>query len=163
MTALLVATTIHRHEWKIIGQEILPTISDGQNHRRSTRLRAPRITPRSSLGLPCRRLTRLPSDSPPSIASRLIEILASRSSSRSAHIRSTRVETASDMERYSSMSCTPAANESRVGAKPDATRDRRADTTDGGIGCRWPDCVVADGPCDCDFRRAFTVIGFNMA
>jgi hypothetical protein len=49
-------------------------------------------------------------------------------------MRSIRDETVSAEERYSSMSWTPAANASRVGARFAVMRDSSAETADGGIG-----------------------------
>ena len=75
------------------------------NYRLSTRLKAPRITPKSSFGFSrSTTFSLLPSSSLspsllPSIARRYIAFRASRSSSRSAQIRRTRDDTLSDMER----------------------------------------------------------------
>lgn len=124
-------------------------IQSHRNYRLSTRLSAPRIIPRSSRCPPRRKrvipfslLSSLPS---PSIATRCMAFRASRSSSRSAHMRRTRDDTRSDMERYSSTSWTPAARESSVGPNPSAMRKSREDTADGGIGGNddsdWPDGV----------------------
>lgn len=88
-------------------------------YRLSTRLRAPRMRPKSSLilvGGGC-------SSSLPSIARRRCVFCASRSSSRCAQMRNIRDETVSAEARYSSMSCTPAAKASSVGASPDVMRD----------------------------------------
>lgn len=88
-------------------------------YRLSTRLSAPRMRPRSSLilvGGGC-------SSSLPSIARRRCVFCASRSSSRCAQMRNIRDETVSAEARYSSMSCTPAAKASSVGASPDVMRD----------------------------------------
>lgn len=74
------------------------------------------------------------SPSPSSAASRRIAFPASRSSSRSAQMRSTRDDTVSDMVRYSSISWMPAANESRVGARLWVSRESLADIADGVIG-----------------------------
>lgn len=88
-------------------------------YRLSTRLSAPRMRPRSSLilgGGGC-------SSSLPSIARRRCVFCASRSSSRCEQMRNIRDETVSAEARYNSMSCTPAAKASRVGASPEVMRD----------------------------------------
>lgn len=104
------------------------------DYRLSTRLSAPRIRPRSSRVRDLDTLVALSSPSSPSIASRCCVFTASRSSRRWAHMRSIREETASAVERYTSMSWTPAAKASSVGARPVVIRERRAETAEGGIG-----------------------------
>lgn len=80
------------------------------------------------------------------MASRRSAFRASRSSSRSEQIRSTRDDTVSPIARYRSMSWIPAANVSNVGARPVVMRERRDDTAEGGIGRgewaadSWPGC-----------------------
>ena len=59
---------------------------------------------------------------------------ASRSSNRSAQMRSIRDETASALELYSSMSWIPAAKASSVGARPVVIWERRLETVDGDRG-----------------------------
>lgn len=105
---------------------------DSIYYRLSTRLSAPRTRQRSSLILGGGG----PSSSLPSIARRRCVFWLSRSSKRCEQMRSIRDETASAEARYSSMSCTPAANASSVGTRPDVMRDNRADTADGVIGGR---------------------------
>lgn len=110
-------------------------------YRLSTRLSAPRMRPRSSLilgGGGC-------SSSSPSIARRRCVFCASRSSSRCEQMRNIRDETVSAEARYSSMSCTPAAKASSVGASPEVMRDNWAETADGVIGGRVVD-RVEDSP-----------------
>lgn len=92
---------------------------DGIFYRLSTRLSAPRMRPRSSLIL----VGGGYSSSLPSIARRRCVFCASRSSSRCEQMRNIRDETVSAEARYSSMSCTPAAKASSVGASPDVMRD----------------------------------------
>lgn len=109
-----------------------------RNHRLSTRLKAPKITPISSRGGGrfCKTLpfSLLSSSLSPSMARRSIAFRASRSSNRPAQMRRTRDDTRSDMDRYSSISWTPAAKVSSVGASPLVMRERRDATADGGIG-----------------------------
>lgn len=68
------------------------------------------------------------------MARRSIAFRASRSSNRPAQMRRTCDDTRSDMDRYSSISWTPAAKVSSVGASPLVMRERREATADGGIG-----------------------------
>ena len=105
-----------------------------EGYRLSTRLSAPSIRPRSSrargrvtLGARCPL-------SFPSMARRCCVFNASRSSRRWAQMRSIREDTASAVERYSSMSWIPAAKVSSVGARPVVIRERRAETAEGGMG-----------------------------
>lgn len=68
------------------------------------------------------------------MARRSIAFRASRSSNRPAQMRRTCDDTRSDMDRYSSISWTPAAKVSSVGASPLVMRERRDATAEGGIG-----------------------------
>lgn len=58
-------------------------------------------------------------------------LCASRSSRRCAQTRSIREDTVSDVARYNSMSCMPAAKVSSVGARPVVIRDSRDETAEG--------------------------------
>lgn len=101
----------------------------------------------------------------PSIATRCMAFRASRSSSRSAQMRRTRDETRSDMERYSSISWTPAARESSAGPNPSAMRESREDIADGGIGggnaSTWSDGVKPVREC-CNDENIFCCEGSRM-
>lgn len=68
------------------------------------------------------------------MARQSIAFRASRSSNRPAQMRRTCDDTRSDMDRYSSISWTPAAKVSSVGASPLVMRERRDATADGGSG-----------------------------
>lgn len=68
------------------------------------------------------------------MARRSIAFRASRSSNRPAQMRRTCDDTRSDMDRYNSISWTPAAKVSSVGASPLVMRERRDATADGGSG-----------------------------
>jgi hypothetical protein len=74
-------------------------------------------------------------------------LYASRSSSRCEQMRSTREETMSADARYNSMSCTPAANASSVGARPAVMLDSLDETVDGVVGGRIED-ELEDSPSD---------------
>lgn len=88
------------------------------------------------------------SSSVPSIASLRIAFRASRSSNRSEQIRSTREDTVSAIARYRSMSWSPVAKVSKVGARLPVIRESRDDTVEGNIGgTEVVDEEVVDGSC----------------
>ena len=94
------------------------------------------MTPMSSRGRSAASFRLLCSPSSPSIARRCRVFSASRSSRRSAHTRSICDETASALDRYSSISWTPEAKESSTGARLVVMSERRAETVEGEIGGR---------------------------
>ena len=66
-------------------------------------------------------------------------------------MRRTCDDKASAVDRYNSMSWRPAASLSRVGGRPVVIRERRAETSDGDIGCR--------ALCNADFSSSGVGLG----